>query len=78
MATEALDTLIEASGLSPIFARATIMRTIERSGLDARKFRTADIPRLQRHLELALRMYLGEAEARLRLHVISQLVSSAA
>jgi hypothetical protein len=61
------DHLVELSGLSPIFAAATIGRSLERAGLSPDQLRREEINRLIPELSRTLAVFLGQrAEARIQ------------
>jgi hypothetical protein len=51
--------VVEHSGLSPIFARSVIRRTVERAGLSAERLRVSEVEALLPELERALSAFLG-------------------
>lgn len=62
-----LDTLVEASGLSSVFAHASIVRALKRSGAALDHLTRADVLRAMPEIERALSVYVEPAELAARM-----------
>lgn len=57
---EFLDVVAQATTLSSLFARKSVLRACERAGIDPARLRPADLPRLMPELERGIRGFLDE------------------
>ena len=73
MSSTAFDRVVELSGLSPIFARSIVRRTVERAGLSPDRLRASEVEALLPELERALFAVLG-TETTTRINKIRQLL----
>jgi hypothetical protein len=69
-----LDRLVEASGLSGVFARASIVRALERSGVDTSRLTRGDIKRALPEIERALSVFMAPPQVKKQLHSIELLL----
>lgn len=76
MAASLLEKLSNASGLSKVFAEATVRRIAGRAGVDPENLRRQDIERLLPMLKHALLLYLDKSVAEARLRDIQKLAES--
>jgi hypothetical protein len=63
--------VVELSGLSPIFARSVVRRTVERAGLSPDRLRANEMEAVLPELERALFAFLGK-ETQSRINKIRQ------
>jgi hypothetical protein len=54
------DEIVQASGLSSVFATSTVRRVVTRCGLDPERLEAKDIQRLLPELRKAMRVFLGD------------------
>ena len=69
-----LDRVVEASGLSGVFARASIVRSLERSGVDVARLTRGDVQRALPEIERALRVFMPDDQVKRQIARIQMLV----
>jgi hypothetical protein len=67
--------IVQASGLSPIFAEAVLRRAVVRAGVDPESMQRKDLDKAMPEIERALVVYLGEDSARDRLGKIRDMAA---
>ncbi len=71
--SETFEQIVARSGLSPIFARSVVKRTVERAGLSPETLKASEVTGLLPDLERALSAFLGDKTGR-SIDQIKQLV----
>lgn len=69
------DNLVQASGLSPIFAPSTLKRACERAGVNAETMTKADLVKALPFVRRALETFMPMQDVEARMRVISKLTS---
>lgn len=72
--TTLLDALVEASGLSSVFAHASIVRALKRSGAELDRLTRADVLRAMPEIERALSVYIDAAELQGRMRQLKRVL----
>ncbi len=62
--TSLLERLVEASGLSGVFAKASIVRALERSGVNVARLTAADVRKAMPELSRALGVFMSAPEVK--------------
>jgi hypothetical protein len=73
LSRELFDQVVDASGLSTIIARAAVSRACARAGVSAFTLTRESLMTVIPHLEVTLRIYIGELEAVARIQAIQVL-----
>lgn len=71
--TSMFDQIVEASGISALFAAGALRRALVRAGIDPDRMTRADLTRALPAIEQTLRVFLAADEVPRRLAVISRL-----
>lgn len=69
------ESLIEASGLSPIFARSTLKRACERAGVNFETMTKSDLVRALPYIRKALETFIPIGDVEVRMRAISKLAN---
>lgn len=67
--------LVEASGLSPIFARSTLKRACERAGINVETMTKAELIKALPNIRKALETFIPVADVDTRMRAISKLAN---
>ena len=67
--------LVEASGLSPIFARSTLKRACERAGVNVDTMTKAELIKALPNIRKALETFIPVADVDTRMRAISKLAN---
>jgi hypothetical protein len=73
MANDLFAKLVEASGLSSIFAEKTLTRALAKAGIDPQRLSPQDLTRALPEIERVLATYLDESEVAERIKAVSRL-----
>jgi hypothetical protein len=76
MAAALFENLVDASGLSPIFARSTLKRACERAGINVETMTKADLIKALPNIRKALETFIPVADVDARMRAISKLANS--
>lgn len=69
------DLLVDASGLSPIFARSTLKRACERAGVNVETMTKAELVKALPNIRKALETFIPVADVDTRMRAISKLAN---
>jgi hypothetical protein len=69
------DLLVDASGLSPIFAKSTLKRACERAGVQTETMTKADLIKALPNIRKALETFIPVADVDARMRAISKLAN---
>lgn len=70
------ESLVAASGLSPIFARSTMKRACERVGVNVETMTRADLSKALPSIRRVLETFLPPADVDARMRIISKLTAA--
>lgn len=70
------ESLVVASGLSPIFARSTMKRAVERAGVNIETMTRADLSKALPSIRRVLETFLPPADVDARMKIISKLTAT--
>jgi hypothetical protein len=69
------ENIVEASGLSPIFARSTLKRACERAGVHVETMTKADLVKALPNIRKALETFIPVSDVDARMRAISKLAN---
>jgi len=75
MSSPVFESLVAASGLSPIFARSTMKRAVERVGINTDTMTRADLSKALPSIRRVLETFLPPADVDTRMRIISKLTA---
>jgi hypothetical protein len=75
MSSPIFESLVDASGLSPIFARSTLKRACERAGINVDLMTKSDLAKALPNIRKALETFIPVSDVDARMRQISKLAN---
>ncbi len=69
------DSVVQASGLSPIFAKSTLKRACERAGVNVETMTKQDLVKALPSIRRALETFMPSGDVEVKMRAISKLTS---